>query len=75
MGGNIAGEVRLPKMDGTGMKSDTQVSANAQYTTRGQGTLALRINSHDVPQLAAIMLVPVLRAAWDKCFAREVEAF
>lgn len=33
--------------------------------------LILRLNSHDYPQLAASMAVPVLAALWQKLFGKE----
>ena len=39
-GGNVSTEFRLPKGGGRGGKSDTTVSANAQYTNKGSGTVS-----------------------------------
>ena len=33
--------------------------------------LVLRLNSHDYPQLAASMVVPVLASLWQKLFSRD----
>lgn len=69
--GNIATEFRLPKSTGRGGKSDTIMSANASYNNKGNGQIACRVNSHDYPQLALSMAVPVLKAVWDRLTAKE----
>lgn len=69
--GNVATEFRLPKSTGRGGKSDTIVSANANYNNKGNGQIVTRINSHDYPQLALAMAVPIVRAAWDKIMVKE----
>lgn len=68
--GNIASEFRLPKSGGRG-KSETMVSGNASYNNKGNGNIAVRINSHDYPQLAASMAVPILKSIWDRLMAKE----
>lgn len=69
--GNIATEYRLPKASGRGGKSDTIVSANANYTNKGNGQIVARINSHDYPQLALTMMVPILKSVWDRLTNKE----
>lgn len=76
--GSMAGEYRLPKMGKTTSgfggvvgKSDTIVSANASYNNKGNGQVVCRINSHDYPQLALTMVVPILRTVWDRLRSRE----
>ena len=71
LAGNVATEFRVPKATGRGGKSDTIVSANASYNNKGNGQLACRVNSHDYPQLALSMAVPVLKAVWDRLMAKE----
>lgn len=71
IGGNIAAEFRLPKASARGGKSDTIVSANSSYNNKGNGQIAARINSHDYPQLALAMVVPILKAAWDRFTIQE----
>ncbi|WPT15156.1 Translocase of chloroplast 120 [Picochlorum sp. SENEW3] len=71
IGGNIATEFRLPKLSGRGGKSDTIVSANSSYNNKGNGTIATRINSHDYPQLALAMIIPVVKALWDGIMSGE----
>ncbi|KAK2075860.1 hypothetical protein QBZ16_001601 [Prototheca wickerhamii] len=66
IGGNVSAETRLPRFDGSYFKSDTMVSANCQYTTRGQGNVVVRLSSHDTPQIALLMIVPVARAVWER---------
>lgn len=69
--GNVATEFRLPKTSGRGGKSDTMLSANASYNNKGNGSITMRLNSHDYPQLAASMAVPLLKAVWDRLMAKE----
>ena len=69
--GNIATEFRLPNANGRGGKSDTVVSANASYNNKGNGQIAARINSHDYPQLALAMVVPILKTVWDRLTGKE----
>ena len=71
LGGNLSTEFQLPKGGVPGGKSDTLCSMNAQYNNKGNGQLMLRLNSHDYPQLAAAMAVPLLRAVWDKLTGKE----
>lgn len=71
LAGNIAGEFRVPKAGGRGGKSDTIVSANASYNNKGNGQIGCRINSHDYPQLALTMVLPILRTIWDRVTAKE----
>lgn len=71
IGGNLSTEFKLPKADGRGGKSDTTCSMNANYNNKGQGQLVLRLNSHDYPQLAASMLVPLLATCWQKLFGKD----
>jgi hypothetical protein len=69
--GNVATEFRLPRASGHGGKSETIVSANASYNNKGNGQIAARINSHDYPQLALTMAVPILRVIWDRLLGKE----
>jgi hypothetical protein len=69
--GNVATEFRLPKAGARGGKSETMLSANAAYNNKGNGSLSCRLNSHDYPQLAAAMAVPLLKAAWDRVTQKE----
>lgn len=69
--GNIATEFRVPKATGRGGKSETIVSGNASYNNKGNGQIGCRVNSHDYPQLALTMAVPVLKAVWDRLTAKE----
>jgi hypothetical protein len=71
--GNASAEYRLPRAGARGGKSDTLVSANASYNNKGSGSLALRLNSHDYPGLAAAMALPLLKAAWDRLTSKEDE--
>jgi hypothetical protein len=71
MGGNLSTEFKLPKAGAPGGKSDTLCSMNAQYNNKGQGQLVLRLNSHDYPQLAAGMAVPVLASLWQRLFGKD----
>ena len=66
IGGNVATEFRIPKASGRGGKSDTTVSANGSYNNKGNGSITARINSHDYPQLALTMVVPVAKALFDR---------
>jgi hypothetical protein len=69
IGGNIATEFRIPKASGRGGKSDTTVSANSSYNNKGNGSITARVNSHDYPQLALTMIVPVAKALFDRFFS------
>lgn len=69
--GNIATEFRLPRASGRGGKSDTVVSANASYNNKGNGQITARINSHDYPQLALSMAIPILKTIWDRLLGKE----
>jgi len=69
--GNLATEFRLPKASGRGGKSDTIVSGNINYNNKGNGQIGARINSHDYPQMALAMAVPILRTVWDRLTRKE----
>ena len=69
--GNLATEFRLPKASGRGGKSDTMLSANASYNNKGNGQIGARINSHDYPQMALAMAVPILKSVWDRLTSRD----
>lgn len=71
IGGNIATEFRLPKSTGRGGKSDTIISANTSYNNKGNGQIVARVNSHDYPQLALAMVVPIMKSVWDRLMARD----
>ena len=69
--GNLATEFRLPRAGGRGGKSETMLSANASYNNKGNGSISCRLNSHDYPQMAASMAIPLLKAVWDRLTAKE----
>lgn len=71
VGGNLSTEFKLPKGGALGGKSDTLCSMSAQYNNKGNGQLVLRLNSHDYPQLAGSMVVPVLASLWHRLFGKD----
>lgn len=71
LGGNVSTEFRVPALGRGGGKSDTTCSMNAQYNNKGNGQLGLRISSHDYPQLAGAMILPIARALWAHLTAKE----
>ena len=71
LGGNVSTEFKLPKSGGRGGKGETLCSVGAQCNNKGNGQLTVRLNSHDHPELAAAMLVPLLKAVWDKVTGRD----
>jgi hypothetical protein len=73
IGGNVSTEFRLPKASGRGGKSDTIVAANGSYNNKGNGSITARVNSHDYPHLALAMVVPVVKAIWDRLMTNESE--
>ena len=73
IGGNISTEFRLPKSSGRGGKSDTTIAANSSYNNKGNGSITARINSHDYPQLAFAMIIPVAKAIFDRFMSGENE--
>ena len=46
--------------------SQTQVSSRLTYSNKGQGSITLKVASHDHVQIGYSLLVPVLGALWGK---------
>lgn len=44
----------------------TQVASRINLHSKGNGQVTVRVTSHDKPQLAYSMIVPVLGALWGK---------
>ena len=73
IGGNLSAEGKLPRLDGSGGKSDTLCSVNTQLNNKGNGQVVVRLNSHDYPALALSMAVPVLASLWQRLTGRGEE--
>ena len=44
----------------------TQLTTKVQYSNKGAGTVTLKVTSHDHPEIAWSLFVPVLGAIWAK---------
>lgn len=54
------------------LTSKTQLTTKVQYGNKGTGSISLKVTSHDHPEIAYSLLVPVLGAIWARARGEEV---